>query len=423
MDDPGIGQHQLDHADHQEIAGQLVGDEARLGREFAQQGNVGLAHLAQSRIVDLVERRRDRKSRTAGERAHQLIDEAELAAALHRRMARQDLLDQARTGARHPQHEDRGWIGRATRRMGGKALGREGGLDGIEQPVCFRAGIAEVRPLELVALEEEVKGFAIGPEVFEGLAEPEAHLHPIVFGRAVVAIDPLHRRDIRVARAVGDQVRQRAVPGAAIGFEGDGPPEAGLRVLKPSVMHLRHAEVMKQYGDRLQPYRPPQAGHRFVNPAKRIERPCPEAQRLDHVGPDGQDLLCLGQGLERPTEPQQGTRQPHANVDDLGATAEHRFVIAECLDIARRPHQQIAQIEHGLKVRGVERKRGTIGGLRIGPESPDLQRTGEIAKHGRIARVEHGSAPQPGYRHLASPAIERHDAAEVEGARMLRLEH
>jgi hypothetical protein len=112
IDDLRVGQREVDQADVLEVVRHLVDEEGRIGLAVdARALQVALAELAQFAGVlagEHVEvaggaRVLGQLPQAAGERD----DLGQLHRALDLRMARQDLLDQRRAGARQAEHEDR----------------------------------------------------------------------------------------------------------------------------------------------------------------------------------------------------------------------------------------------------------------------------------------------------------------------------
>src|SRR5579862_27226 len=226
VDDPGIGQDQMDKAHMQEIVRHLV-DEER-SAEFAMHAGareIVLADLPQARGLDIGEQlgiaALRAVQRVAVEPARERGDVGQLHRAFHLGMAGQDLLDQRRARARHADDEDRiaGLASRAAPRR--EELRRERRARAA-QVIAQRLrlifhGFAAQRVGEAVLFE----GFFVETFVLQRLAEREMEVEAVlvldVASRDLLA----HRGRVVRREAEGLEVRKAPPRLAEAGLEAE----------------------------------------------------------------------------------------------------------------------------------------------------------------------------------------------------------
>ena len=107
MDDPRLGQDEMDEPDEHVVVGHLVGDPGRLGRQRAKPVDIGFAAAAELLPREKGQAFREIQGLAGLHAGGELAHEAELAGAMDRGMAGQDLLHQSGARARESEDEDR----------------------------------------------------------------------------------------------------------------------------------------------------------------------------------------------------------------------------------------------------------------------------------------------------------------------------
>jgi hypothetical protein len=202
-------EHAQNRAQVQKIRRHLVGDEPRLAGELADAAGVFVGNRLPARAVEPAQ-----VVREAGRGcAQQVVEERELARTVHGRMAREDLLDEARARARHADDEERHGAARVTHRR----LGRElRGEQPLHRPHLRERGahvVARAAAREQVRLAPVAEGALMLPELVRGLAQSEGDVHALLVREVAPRVQPFERMQLRVLRREAADVRE-VPPGA-----------------------------------------------------------------------------------------------------------------------------------------------------------------------------------------------------------------
>ena len=384
VDDPGVGQRQLDQADVREVVRHLVDEERRTGLALdAGAFEVAFAEFAHGVGIEpgqhLVVAGGAFVRALLAQRPRQRNDLGQLHRALDQRVAREDLLDQGRAGAGHADDEDRIRRGDAVSGPRAEEFGRvdlrgplQAGAGGVgrvrypRQPQRVAAGIVREGPGVLAA-------------VLERLAEREIQVQPVlVFEVRALQLRP-HRGDVGIVETEGLEVGQ-APPGiaearvefeaAAIGGDRAFAQARGLQrvpLAEPDMglVGMFGEEVFVQFD-------------RFPEVAGTAQHHRPEVAIAGIAGVLGQQPFDLGQRLLRA----------------IAAVQDHGVVLARRME-ARRQLQATLEQVGGVLVAPDPRRdfgqhpdRGDIGGRTPQPAAQQRLGMGNVVVDEGAARLE-----------------------------------
>ncbi len=258
IDDPRVRQRQVNQSDVHEVVRHLVDEErrARLALHaralqvlLAHRTQLGCAHGAE--YFRILQRRVARPPRL--EAARQRDHVVQLHRAFDHGMARQDLLDQRRSGARQPDYEDRiarraAGIGASVEKLARQQI--DGPAHGVRMLVGTVVKLFAVQTISLgIVLERRVEPLLI----LARLAQRELEMQP-VFGRQVRERElRLHRLDVGGCEAkrlevcktpVGFAEIRRQLDALAVGPHALFLPPRSLQYVPEAEPHLRLARIL-----------------------------------------------------------------------------------------------------------------------------------------------------------------------------------
>src|ERR1700722_15925290 len=186
MNDPGVGQHQADQADSQDVAEQLVDHPDFAVRELRQAAEIGLCKTMQVDAVESGNAFWKRKRWMAGSERPaglHLLKSRHFAGAMNLRVAGENLLDKSAPGAGHSKHENRNCRGIA---LSLKALEqaavehRGNALKQIENRLFL---VVHLAALQSIALSQMFKSEGIISHVVERFGQSKMGIDGLVRGQ------------------------------------------------------------------------------------------------------------------------------------------------------------------------------------------------------------------------------------------------
>ena len=215
MNDARLRQGEMDQSQMIAVRRQFVGDAFGFRRQRGDAHRIRAAQTQQPIAAKL--RKADGVILTAKSGIEEVLKNGQLARSEHVGVAGQNLLNQARSRARHTHHEDRQVGGMSFAGMRSESCRRVGRFDLAEQGEDLRFRIGHKPAIEPVAYFKLREGRRSLPQLVIGLEQCEMEFGLLPFVEAIfLAQQGFERRKARIVRPEGCRLRQRAVIGRLV---------------------------------------------------------------------------------------------------------------------------------------------------------------------------------------------------------------
>jgi hypothetical protein len=355
VDQPGVRERDVQQRGQAEVRERLVGHARGPAGDGFRRLEVTVRQRAQGRA--------DRRERQSGAerrrcRSDQASDLGGLPGAVHRRVGREDLFDQRRPAARHPEHEDRPLRGVPDPAQRVEKRPVDGVLELRQEAQLAGLVVGQLGAFEAVAGGQLPEGVVVAFDVFVRFREREVELDAPGTREALAArAQRLHRgQPFRVQRfAAAHELQREAAVG---GVEVDGPfePTGGLRDVagfEPGI-----PDVAGGVGKgRIERERGLEVGHGGGVVAGSRGRDAEAVASGRRGGVDLQRAFERGPRLDEALERQQGVPEMEGGAGRRGVGGEGAFEVAGGVVVPAEFGGDDAQRVEGVDVTGPQRYR------------------------------------------------------------------